>query len=1012
MNVETIRDNKVKILLVDDTPESLIALEAILGKLGQEMVQARSGAEALQRVLADDFAAILLDVRMPGMDGLETAAMIRQRERSRHTPIIFLTAFGDSETSLRSYHLGAVDYLVKPIQPEVLISKVAAFINMAKSSQLLRMHAALLEAKNIELENAIAQRKQAEEEVRVLNHRLEDRLTELNAVNEEKDELYLRIKKLDELKTRFFADISHEMRTPLSLMLGPTEKLLQSGVLADDQRRSVESLGRHLRALLNHVNDLLEISKLDAGKVEVSYSNVDLAQIALLAASNFDDLAAEREIQFSVETAGSMPAQMDSEKLERILMNLLSNAFKYTPDGGRVRLQLRMNSGKMIIEVADSGPGIPPAERDLIFDRFQRGKSAEFRRFGGTGLGLAIVRQFVAMLGGAIRVDEAPEGGALFCAELPVTAPAGVYVSAEPAKRDSEVANQVLDELHLAREHEEDARKAAEPPPPRNDPRLLVIEDNPAMRRFITEALSENFQVETASDGEDGLAKALAMRPDLILTDYMMPRMGARQLLAEVGHRPELAGVPVVVLTARADPELCADLLREGARDYLVKPFSVAELRLRVENLVAMKRARELIQGELESRSQDLEKLVAELALRKREAEAAHSEAEAANRAKDDFLATVSHELRTPLTAVLGWVRLLRTRPFDQTTTNQALETIDRNAKIQARLIDEILDVSRIVSGKLRLEFQPVDLRRVIEAAIEGVRPTAEAKGVLLEPELDPEARPAWGDASRLQQVVWNLLSNAVKFTRKGGRVDVQLLRSGPLTQIVVRDTGQGIDPRFLPYVFDRFRQGDNSDTRSRGGLGLGLAIVSHLVKLHGGKVEAGSPGENMGATFTITLPLLSGPAEGKLPEAEAARAATSRAQSENGVLDGVRVLVVEDEADAREVFCQALRQCGASVTAVGSAAEGMDMVRKSPPDVILTDLQMPDQDGYFMIRKVREWGATEGRFIPAAALTAHVRAEDKGRALSAGFQRHVPKPVEPSELVSVVAELVGRSSN
>ncbi|HZS49502.1 MAG TPA: response regulator [Bryobacterales bacterium] len=1017
MHADSIRNEKVKILLVDDTPGNLTALEAVLESLDQELVKVHSGAEALRRILTEDFAVILLDVRMPGMDGLETAALIRQRERSRHTPIIFVTAYRDDEKAIQGYDLGAVDYLIKPIQPEILKSKVAVFIDLAKKNQLLKGHAQLLESKNQELEAAIRQRKEAEEEVRVLNRRLEDRLAELRVVNQELEELYRKVSELDELKTRFFADVSHEMRTPLALMLGPTEKLLESSGLTDEQRRAVETVERHMRAVLKHVNDLLDISKLDAGKMEVNYVNVDLVQVMLLAAANFDELARERGISFSVEAPRSAPAQTDPEKLQRILLNLLSNAFKYVPDGGKVRCELRCTEDKAAMIVADSGPGIPHQLRQIIFDRFRRGDPVAGRRLGGTGLGLAIVREFVSILGGTVAVGDAPEGGAEFTIEVPLAAPAGIPVSdAAPESGEPEAAAQVLDELHLIHASETEGaprqHAALEGSPAAEKAAVLVIEDNPAMRNFIGEALSADYRVELASDGEEGLAKAQAARPDLIVSDVMMPRMGAEQLLREIRARRELAGIPVIVLTARVDPELRTALLRDGARDYLTKPFSVTELRLRVRNLIAMKRAREVLQAELESRSQDLEKLAAELALRKREAESAHAEAEAANRAKDEFLATVSHELRTPLTAVLGWVRLLRTRPFDEATTAQALETIERNARMQAQLIDEILDVSRIITGKLRLEFRPVDLGRVIEAAIDAVRPVAEANGIQLEVELDPRASPASGDPGRLEQVVWNLLSNAVKFTPQGGRVEVRLRRIESRAEISVRDTGQGISPDFLPYVFERFRQADSSHTRSHGGLGLGLAIVRHLVELHGGRVQASSAGVGLGSTFTITLPLLGRAAAEKLSadRLQMARSPVHIPLGDQRPLDGVRVLLVDDEADTREILGRVLGHCGAQVTAVGSAAEGIEILDREPPDVILSDIQMPDQDGYALIRKVREIEAKRGSFIPAAALTAHVRAEDRIRALSAGFQTHVPKPVEPAELVAVVANLAGRS--
>ncbi|MCA1816835.1 MAG: PAS domain S-box protein [Acidobacteria bacterium] len=394
-----------------------------------------------------------------------------------------------------------------------------------------------------------------------------------------------------------------------------------------------------------------------------------------------------------------------------------------------------------------------------------------------------------------------------------------------------------------------------------------------------------------------------------------------------------------------------------------------------------------------------------------------YREAQEVNRLKDEFLATLSHELRTPLTAVLGWTRLLGTGQLDAETQARALETIERNAQAQVQLIDDILDVSRIIRGKLRLNVRPVELAPVIESAVDSVRPAAEAKGVRLQVVLDPRTGPVSGDPDRLQQIVWNLLSNAIKFTPRGGRAQVLLSRANSHVEIVVSDTGQGIAPEFLPYVFDRFRQADPTTTRVHGGLGLGLAIVRHLVELHGGTVKAESEGAARGATFRITLPLLAALPSQIEPAAETARDAP--APEEAGRLagldcqpeiEGLRVLVVEDDADSRELLVAVLEQCGADVVAVASAPEAMRSLADWRPDVLVSDIEMPGEDGYSLIRRLRALPAERGGDTPAAALTAYARAEDRMRALLAGFQIHVPKPVEPAELVTVVASLAGRA--
>jgi PAS domain S-box-containing protein len=388
--------------------------------------------------------------------------------------------------------------------------------------------------------------------------------------------------------------------------------------------------------------------------------------------------------------------------------------------------------------------------------------------------------------------------------------------------------------------------------------------------------------------------------------------------------------------------------------------------------------------------------------------QAARAEAEAANRAKDDFLTTLSHELRTPLNAVYGWAAMLQTGQVDETMRSKAIETIMRNANIQVQLIDDLLDVSRIASGKLRLELQNVELGSVIDAAADTVRPAAVAKGIRLDVVREPQVGPITGDPGRLQQVVWNLLSNAVKFTPREGRVQALLRRVNSRVEIVVSDTGPGIPADFLPFVFERFRQGDSSSTRPHGGLGLGLTLVKHLVELHGGAVTAESPGAGHGATFTVKLPVSVTlvPAAGTatpdslpalLPVAPTAR------------LEGLRVLVIDDDVDGLSLVSAMLRRAGATVAVGRSAAEGFDHFVAEPPDVLISDIEMPGEDGYALIRRIRGLEPGRGGRVPAIALTAYGRREDRLHAISAGFSMHVPKPVDPAELVTLVASLALR---
>lgn len=382
-----------------------------------------------------------------------------------------------------------------------------------------------------------------------------------------------------------------------------------------------------------------------------------------------------------------------------------------------------------------------------------------------------------------------------------------------------------------------------------------------------------------------------------------------------------------------------------------------------------------------------------------------------ASRLKDEFLTTVSHELRTPLTAVLGWASLVRSRQDDAAFVSKGLETIERNARAQSLLIEELLDLSRMITGKLRLEVQPVDPGGLVESALDSIRPAAAAKGIALHAVVDPKAGPIMADPGRLLQVVSNLLSNATKFTPRGGWIRVYVRRVESSAEVVVQDNGPGIEPEFLPHVFERFRQADGTSTRRHGGLGLGLAISRSIVELHGGTIAADSEGAGRGATFTVRLPVA--PVRPSLapPELPAHPADPGPGVECPPSLEGLRILIVDDEPDARELLTTILEHCGASVTAAPSTAEAMEALRRGPPDVLVSDLGMPGEDGLTFIRKVRALRPEEGGRVPAIALTAYAAASDRTRALRAGFNHFVSKPIENQELVVVIANLIGRYS-
>lgn len=409
------------------------------------------------------------------------------------------------------------------------------------------------------------------------------------------------------------------------------------------------------------------------------------------------------------------------------------------------------------------------------------------------------------------------------------------------------------------------------------------------------------------------------------------------------------------------------------------------------------------------------------LSMRRYEAEAGRAEllhaaqharevAEIANRAKDEFIATVSHELRTPLNAILGWARLLESGDLTKEEVAEASAVIERNVRAQAQLIDDLLDVSRITSGKWRLDLRTVDLPEVVRVAVSNIAPTVAAKSIHLDCVLDPDAGPISGDVNRLQQIIWNLLNNAVKFTSKGGKVQVRLVRAASHVELTVIDDGEGMSAEFLPHVFERFTQADSTNTRAHGGLGLGLAITRHLVEAHGGWIRAFSDGPGTGATFSVHLPVLivhqRDQSAGEHPAVSASEPIDFCAE-----LEGVRIVAVDDDADARKLLHTVLTRCHAVVHVFATAPEALAAVRELRPDVLLSDVEMPNESGYDLLRQVRALPAEEGGRTPAAALTAYARGADRTRALRAGFQLHIPKPVEPSELIAAIANLAARGT-
>lgn len=553
-------------------------------------------------------------------------------------------------------------------------------------------------------------------------------------------------------------------------------------------------------------------------------------------------------------------------------------------------------------------------------------------------------------------------------------------------------------------------------------PRVLIVDDLPEKLLVYRTVLEElDAELVVARSGTEALKSILNDEFAVILLDVNMPDMDGLETASLIRRYRRTERTPIIFITAYADEMQTSRGYELGAVDYILTPINPHVLRSKVRVFIDLYRAHaqlasshQVLEQRVAERTRELrrsnERLQAEIeerrriesereALLKRE-QVLRAQAEELSRLKDEFLATMSHELRTPLNAIFGWITLLRTGRLDAPTEERALETIERNARSQKRLIEDLLDVSRIVTGKVTLELAMVDPRRIIEASVETMMPAAQAKGIALVPLLDAGVGPLRGDSARLQQIVCNLLSNAIKFTPLGGRVEIMLARRGPEAEISVRDTGQGITPEFLPYVFDRFRQEDGSISRRHGGLGLGLAIVRHLVELHGGTISAASDGEGKGATFTLRVPIRASVSAG--PKVDAA----PRAPSGAAPLAGVHALVVDDDQGAREVIAQILESLGARVSLAATGSAALTLLFERKPHVLVADLGMPEMDGFALIEQVRALDPNLGGRIPAVAVTAYATMQDRLRALHAGYQNHIAKPVEPEELAAVIASL------
>jgi PAS domain S-box-containing protein len=607
---------------------------------------------------------------------------------------------------------------------------------------------------------------------------------ELARTNAELRGLYEKLQELDRLKTRFFANVSHELRTPLTLILGLVDRLQRAEGLTAAQRHDLAVTEANARLLLRHVKDLLDLSKLDAGRLAPSYRRVDFARLVRVTASLFEVMSQERGIRYTIDAPEPVTAEVDVDQVERILSNLLSNAFKFTPSGGEVRCALTKTDERVVLEVADSGPGIGLGLRERIFERFFQSEESARRSAGGTGLGLSITREFVHLHGGSVAVGESQSGGASFVVRLPLRAPPG----AEVERTIDESERRPVAVTVAART---DAPPGAAAALADERPLVLVVEDHPDMNRFLAETLGERYRVVTALDGEDGLAKATALRPDLVLTDVMMPRMGGDQLVRALRGVPELAGVPLVLLTAKADDELAARLLREGAQDYVVKPFSAEELLARVRNLIAIKRARERLQREADSQREDLEALAAEVALRKREL----ADALGAVRRLGESAVLAHEEERRRLSLALhdgaGQVLSALANHLDEAAAQAGGEGLPRRMAHLRTLVLTLHDDLRRLSHGLR----PLALDLGLVEALRDLAESASTDSLRVEIAAEPPRIDAPDDvALAVFRIAQAALAN-VALHAAAHNARLRLCGDGATLRLHLEDDGIGFDP-------------------------------------------------------------------------------------------------------------------------------------------------------------------------------------------------------------------------
>ena len=788
---------------------------------------------------------------------------------------------------------------------------------------------------------------------------------------------------LDRAKTAFFSNVSHEFRTPLTLMLGPVADLLGEldGSVSEEQRERLDIAYRNGLRLQKLVNTLLDFSRIEAGRVQASYEATNLASLTSELASNFRSACERAGIDLIVDCPSmDEPIYVDPDMWEKIVLNLLSNAFKFTLSGS-IEVKLRKFEEHVELTVRDTGVGIPPEELPRVFERFHRVPVSQGRTQEGSGIGLALVRELVKLHGGTVLVASTLGQGTTFIVSLPrgkdhlpqdrinatrtmtsTSLGAAPFVSeALPwlphgpgLDGDSSVVN-------MQHEHGDERRF-----------HILLADDNADMRDYVSRLLSDRYEVLAVADGQTAWDAMQGRVPDLVLSDVMMPVLDGFELLRRIRANPRTQEIPVVLLSARAGEEARIEGLEASADDYLVKPFSAREL------LATVDAHRKTV--DIRRRSRDAElRLIEQL----REQD----------QRKDEFLATLAHELRNPLAPIRNGLELIRLANNDRVVLEKATTIMQRQIEQMVRLVDDLLDVARISRNKLELRRKQVDLESIVRNAVETSRPVLAAAENDLHVELPSE--PVWleADPVRLAQVFSNLLNNAAKYSEPGGRISLVATQTGDELTIRVSDTGIGIEPAQLSQIFGMFVQLDASEQQVQSGLGVGLTLVQRLIEMHGGSIEARSEGQGKGSEFIVRLPVLK-PSEKSVSSGEPV--------SEDRPQTRRRILVVDDNVDSAESMAMMLELSGHDVATAHDGLAAVELAKEFQPHVALLDLGMPKLDGYEAARSIRQ--QSWGQKMKLVALTGWGQQEDKRRSREAGFDAHLVKPIDFGALEELVA--------